>query len=256
VRKHLSRLKGGRLAAFAAKAPHVTLAISDIPGEEPETVGSGPTCPDPTTLEEAKSILSAYRIAVPPSITAALDDPSNETPKPGSLIFANARYELVATGRHSLDAAAKLARGLGYDVIMLGDALEGDARDIALSHAHLAERCLAKGHRTVILSGGELSATVNGKGRAGPNQEYALALAVALNCQNGIAALAADTGGADAGTGSADDPAGAIIDPDTLCRATSLDLVPATFLANNDATSFFRQTDGLIVCGLPPPGQM
>ncbi len=249
VRKHVSRFKGGRLAACAQAATLVTLAISDTPGDEPETIGSGPTSPDQTTLPEARRILSKYGIKLSPSIKAALNDPANETPKPGDPVFANARFELVATGRDSLLAAGDIARGLGYDVIMLGDFLEGEARDVAQLHAQLAKRCLADGRRAVILSGGELTVTVKGAGQGGPNQEYALALAMALDGVKGIAALAADTDGTDGGTGSALDPAGAIVDWDTLSRAASLNLLPATFLANNDSTGFFRLTNDLLVCG-------
>ena len=249
VRKHLSRFKGGRLAACASATTLVTLAISDTPSDGPETIRSGPTCPDPTTLAEAQRTIAKYGISVPPSIEAALADPANETPKPGDPIFANARYDLVATGRDSLVAAGELARGLGYDVVMLGDSLEGEARDVAQLHARLAQRCLADGRRAVILSGGELTVTVKGKGRGGPNQEYALALAMALDGQKGIAALAGDTEGADGGTGGAHDPAGAIMDWSTLSRAGALNLVPATFLENNDSTGFFRLTNDLLVCG-------
>jgi glycerate 2-kinase len=249
VRKHISKVKGGRLAALAYPATLVTLAISDTPGDEPETIGSGPTCADPTTLAEARRILERRRIAAPPSVVAALNDAANETPKPGASIFANARYELVASGRDSLQAAGELARGLGYDVIMLGDSLEGEARDVAQLHAQLVKRCLADNRRAVILSGGELTVTVKGGGSGGPNQEYALALAIALNGQKGIAALAADTDGVDGGSGGANDPAGAFIDAETLCRAAALNLDAATFLANNDSTGFFRLTNDLLVCG-------
>ena len=249
VRKHLSRFKGGRLAAHAYPATLVTLAISDVPGDEVETIGSGPTCPDPTTLDEARSILAKYRIALPPAAAALLSDRANETPKPGDPVFANTRFDLVATGRDSLEAAGELARGLGYDVIMLGDSLEGEAREVAQCHAQLAKYCRADGKRAVILSGGELTVTVTGNGTGGPNQEYALALAVALNGEPGIAALAADTDGTDGGTGAADDPAGAIVYPGTIDRASAHNLVPATFLDNNDATGFFRLTNDLLVCG-------
>lgn len=249
VRKHVSRFKGGRLAACASPAALVTLAISDTPGDEPETIGSGPSCPDPTTLEEARAIVARYNLAVAPAIADALNDPANETPKAGDIAFANARYEMVATGRDALEAAAELARSFGYDVIMLGDALEGEARDIAQSHAQLAKRCLSDGRRAVILSGGELTVTVKGNGRGGPNQEYALALAIALNGEPGIAALAADTDGTDGGIGAADDPAGAFTSPGTIARAAALNLVPATFLENNDSTGFFRLTNDLLVCG-------
>jgi len=249
VRKHVSRFKGGRLAAYASAAMLITLAISDTPGDEPETIGSGPTSPDPTTLAEARSIIAKYGIEVPGSIEAALNDPANETPKPGDPIFANARYQLVATGRDSLEAAAELARSFGYEIVMLGDSIEGEAREIAHSHALLAKRCLAEGRRAVILSGGELTVTVKGTGKGGPNQEYALALAIALSGEKGIAALAGDTDGTDGGTGARDDPAGAIIDSQTLRRAAALNLVPATFLENNDSTGFFRLTNDLVVCG-------
>jgi hydroxypyruvate reductase len=249
VRKHLSRVKGGRLAAYASQARLVTLTISDVPGGEPENIGSGPTCPDPTTLAAARSIVAKYRIKTPPAIDAVLTDPANETPKPSDPVFGNSRYELAATGRDSLEAAAEVARGQGYSVIMLGDALEGEAREVAQCHAHLAKRCLADGRRTVILSGGELTVTVKGNGRGGPNQEYVLALAMALKGEPGIAALAADTDGTDGGTGAAGDPAGAFASPGTIGRAAALNLVPATFLDNNDPTGFFRLTNDLLICG-------
>ncbi len=249
VRKHISKIKGGRLATYAAAASLVTLAMSDITGDEPQAIGSGPTCADPTTLAQAREVLADHRINVPASVAAHLDDLANETPKPGDLVFENSRYELIVTGRNSLDAAGELARGLGYDVIMLGDSLEGEARQVAQSHANLAQRCLAEGRRAVILSGGELTVTARGDGRGAPNQEYALALAMALKGQQGIAAIAADTDGADGGCGAVSDPAGAIIDAGTLQRAASLHLVPATFLENNDSTGFFRQTNDLLVCG-------
>jgi len=251
VRKHISRIKGGRLAACASpSAILVTLAISDVPGDEPQTIASGLTCPDTTTLADARRILAKYGIAAPRSVVEALNDPVNETPKPGHAIFANARYELVATGRDSLQAAGEVARGQGFEVIMLGDSLEGEARDVAEMHARLARRCLSDGRRVVILSGGELTVTVRGNGRGGPNQEYALALAAALNGEQGIAAFAGDTDGIDGGTGDcANDPAGAIVDPGTARRAAALNLLPATFLANNDATGFFRLTNDLVVCG-------
>ncbi len=245
VRKHLSRFKGGRLAACSSASTLVTLAISDVPGDDPGTIGSGPTYPDPTTLAEARKIVSKFQIKVPPSIAAVLKDPANETPKPGDPVFANARYELAATGRDSLEAAAEVARAAGYDVIMLGDSLEGEAREVAQCHAPLAKRCLADGMRAVILSGGELTVTVTGNGRGGPNQEYALALAIALDGEPGIAAIAAGTDGADGGTGTA----GAFADPSIVRRARALNLVPATFLENNDSTGFFRLTSGLLVCG-------
>ncbi len=249
VRKHICRFKGGRLAAQAAGATLVTLAISDTPGDEPETIGSGPTCADPTTLAQARAILAKYGIEPAPSIAAALNDPESETPKPGDPVFQNTRYELVATGRDSLEAAGELAQSFGYGVVMLGDSLEGEAREVAQCHAVLAKRCLAGGGRAVILSGGELTVTVTGNGKGGPNQEYALALAIALDGAPGIWALAADTDGTDGGTGQADDPAGALAGPGTIARAAALNLAPATFLENNDSTGFFQLTGDLLVCG-------
>lgn len=249
VRKHVSAVKGGRLAAYASGGPVLTLAISDTPGDNPETIGSGPTYPDSTTQAEARAILEKYGIAVPASVAHVLSDPAFETPKPNDPVFRNARYELIATARDSLEAAAALARASGYDPIVIGDALEGEARDVASAHAALALRCLKEGRRAVILSGGELTVTVTGQGRGGPNQEYALALLAALNGQPGIAALAADTDGTDGGTGAADDPAGAIIDPGTWQRAHTRNLSPAIFLTNNDSTGFFRLTNDLLVCG-------
>ncbi len=251
VRKHVSRIKGGRLAACVAQtdASLLTLAISDTPGDAPETIGSGPTSPDATTLAEAREIIKRYGIKPSTSIVDALNDPANETPKPGDKIFNNARYELVATGRQSLDAAADLARGLGYEVILLGDALEGEAREVAKAHADLAKRCRDDGRRAVILSGGELTVTVKGNGRGGPNQEYALALMMELGDCTGMAVLAGDTDGSDGGTGASDDPAGAIVDPGTIERAHALNLAPATFLADNNSTGFFSLTHDLIICG-------
>jgi hydroxypyruvate reductase len=249
VRKHISRFKGGCLAAHARAATLVTLAISDTPGDEPDAIGSGPTCPDPTSLSQARTIVAKYGLRPPPSIGAALSDPANETPKPGDPIFEHSRYQLVATGRDSLQAAGDLARSRGYEVIMLGDSLEGEARDVARLHAQLAKRCLEDGRRAVILSGGELTVTVKGSGRGVPNQEYALALAIALQGAKGIAALAGDTDGIDGGEGAPEDPAGAIVDASLFARANALHLCPATFLENNDSTSFFRLTNDLLVCG-------
>ena len=251
VRKHLSRFKGGRLAACASAGTLVTLAISDTPGDAPETIGSGPSCPDPATLAEARKVIAKYGVEAPSAVKRALIDPANETPKPGDPIFDRARYTVVATGRDSLQAAGALARGLGYDVIMLGDFLEGEARDVARVHAQLAGRCLADRRRAVILSGGTLTVTANGgcKGEGGPNKEYALALAIALNGKKGFAALAGGTSGSDGETGRHRSPAGAFIDLDTLSRAAALNLLPATFLDDNDPAGFFRLTNDLLVCG-------
>ena len=254
VRRHVSRIKGGRLRK-ATTAPMLTLAISDVPGDDPATIGSGPTVPDPTTLAEARAVLErrapAMRdlgLSLSPAIGAALSDPKNETPKPGDKAFDTAQYRIIATPAASLAAAAKLARGRGYDVVDLGDALTGEAREVARKHAVLACEARASGRRVAILSGGELSVTVrNAHGRGGRNQEYALALALALGGVSGIAALAADTDGIDGGTGQVSDPAGAVVDATTLAAARHLDA--QKFLDNNDATTFFEAMGGLIVRG-------
>lgn len=249
VRKHISRFKGGRLARSAAPARLITLAISDVPGDEPESIGSGPTVPDPTTLEEARRVIERFGITPPASVAAALRDPANETPKPGDPIFANTEFHIVASARGALVAAAERAAAMGYAPMVLGDALEGEARGLAAEHARLAMTAQKAGGKVALLSGGEATVTVRGDGRGGPNQEYALALAIALNGAPGIAALAADTDGSDGGTGAANDPAGAVIDANTLRRAAARNLDAATFLANNDSGSFFAALDDLIIRG-------
>jgi hydroxypyruvate reductase len=249
VRKHLSRIKGGRLAAAAHPAPLLTLAISDVPGDAPDAIGSGPTVADPTTLEDARHILNKYDIPTTSAVAAALSDEANETLKPGAAPFARAQYILAATPRVALMAAAKVLESAGYEPVLLGDALEGEARDVANDHAALAVKMQAEGRRAAILSGGELTVTIKGDGRGGPNQEYALALAIALNGAPGIHALAADTDGSDGGSGKVDDPAGAFISPDTLSRAESLGQNARNFLAKNDSTGFFEMLKDLLITG-------
>ncbi|MFP3921293.1 MAG: glycerate kinase [Dichotomicrobium sp.] len=249
VRKHLSRFKGGRLAAAAAPARIVTLAISDVSGDAPDAIGSGPTAPDPTTLADARAVLARYGIAPSPAVDAALNDPANETPKPGDSAFAKSDYVLAATAAQSLEAAAQKAQDLGYRPVILGDRLEGEARDLAAAHARQARDVQTSGGRTALLSGGEVTVTLRGDGHGGPNQEYALALALALDGAPGIQALAADTDGSDGGTGAFDDPAGAIIDWTTLKRAREANLDPATFLQNNDSQMFFSDLGDLLVTG-------
>lgn len=249
VRKHLSRIKGGRLAAATRGARLLTLAISDVPGDDPAVIGSGPTVPDPVALAEARAIVESLGEDIPQSVRTALADPANETPKPGDPAFARAEYRLVATPRKSLDAAGAIARALGYHVIDLGDAVEGEAREVALVHADLALAAKARGERVALLSGGELTVTMTGKGRGGRSQEYMLAMAVALDSAAGIAGLAADTDGIDGGGGEATDPAGALVLPDTARRARALDLNPAKFLADNNSTGFFERLGDLVVTG-------
>ena len=240
VRKHLSRIKGGRLAKRAHPAKVVTLAISDVPGDDPAVIGSGPTVPDPTTLAQARAIVGRYRLQLPDSVTRALDDPGNETPKPGDTVFAASDYRIVARPDDAQAAAAARAKAAGYELVMLGGRLQGEAREVAAEHARLARSLAANGRRAAILSGGELTVTLRGTGQGGPNQEYALALAVHLDGAEGIAALAADSDGTDGGGGRPDDPAGAFIDASTLGRARAAGLDPAAFLADNNSTGFFN----------------
>jgi glycerate 2-kinase len=250
VRKHLSRIKGGRLARAGSRAAEiVTLAISDVPRDDPSAIASGPTVPDPTTLADARALVARYDLAIDDAVRRALDDPKNESCKPGDPAFACARFELIAKPKASLDAAIKLASDAGYAVIDLGADLEGEARDVAAAHAQLALTARREDKRTAILSGGELTVTVRGNGRGGPNQEYALALADLLRETAGISALAGDTDGADGGAGSASDPAGAVIDHTTFAKMKSLGLDPRAYLDNNDATAFFAATGDLLLTG-------
>ena len=249
VRKHLSRIKGGRLARAGQHAKIVTLAISDVPHDDPSAIASGPTVPDPTTLADARAIVAKYGLKLEDAIGRALEDIRNESCKPDDRAFARAEFELVARPKASLDAAIAVAKHAGYDIVDLGADLEGEARSVAASHAQLALQARREGKRVAILSGGELTVTVRGNGRGGPNQEYALALAGLLKDTTGFSALAADTDGADGGAGSADDPAGAIIDENTFARMRALGLDPAAFLANNDATAFFAATGDLLLSG-------
>jgi glycerate 2-kinase len=249
LRKHLSRIKGGRLAGRAFPAKIATLAISDVPGDDPAVIGSGPTVPDPTTLADARAIVARYRLNLPERVTRALNDAANETPKPGDKIFERSRYRIVARPGDSLRAALERAGAAGYETIMLGDRLQGEAREVAAEHAKLARALRGEGRRAVVLSGGELTVTLRGKGHGGPNQEYALALAIQLDGTGGIAALAADTDGTDGGGGRADDPAGAFVDATTLARARAAGLDPAAFLADNDSTGFFNAIGDLFTTG-------
>ena len=221
VRKHLSRIKGGRLARAGHPAEIVTLAISDVPRDDPSAIASGPTVPDPTTLADARAIVAKYGLDIDDAVRRALDDARNESCKPGDPAFARATYELIARPKASLEAAIAKAKAAGYEIIDLGADLEGEAREVAADHAQLALKARSDGRRVAILSGGELTVTVRGNGRGGPNQEYALALAGLLKDTPGISALAADTDGADGGAGSAADPAGAIIDHGTFAKMRS-----------------------------------
>jgi hydroxypyruvate reductase len=249
VRKHLSRIKGGRLARAGMRAKIVTLAISDVPRDDPSAIASGPTVPDPTTLADARALVAKYDLKLDDAIGRALNDAANESCKPGDAAFARAQFELIARPRNSLDAAIKLAKHAGYEIVDLGADLEGEARDVAADHARRALHARAEGKQLAIFSGGELTVTVRGQGRGGPNQEYALALAGLLKDASGISALAGDTDGADGGAGSAADPAGAMIDGSTFAKMKSLELNAQKYLDNNDATTFFEATGDLLLTG-------
>jgi len=249
VRKHLSCIKGGRLARHAHPAKLLTIAISDVPRDEPSAIGSGPTVPDPTTLADARALVAKYNLELPAHVLAALNDPRNETPKPGDPIFAGTEFVLAARPADSLRAAEAVARAAGYDIVSLGDRVEGEAREVAVSQGNLACKLRAQGKRAVILSGGELTVTIHGQGRGGPNQEYALALAIAIAGMPAVAAVAADTDGTDGGVGAVTDPAGALIDGETVARAEGLGLDPAAFLADNNSTAFFDALGDLLMTG-------
>jgi glycerate 2-kinase len=249
VRKHLSRIKGGRLTRRAAPAKVVTLAISDVPRDEPSAIGSGPTVPDPTTLTDARAVVARYRLTLPDAVMAALNDPANETPKPGDRIFDATSFTIAARPADALAAAQARIEAAGYQVVSLGDRVEGEAREVAAAHGRLALQLADQGKRAVIVSGGELTVTIHGTGKGGPNQEYALALALALDGAAGISALAADTDGTDGGAGSSEDPAGAYADGATVSRARTLGLDPAAYLADNNSTEFFTRLGDLLATG-------
>jgi hydroxypyruvate reductase len=249
VRKHISRIKGGRLALAASPARLVTLAISDVAGDDPAVIGSGPTVADPTTLREARSVLLRRGITPAASIAHALAEAANETPKAEHPVFAESEYRLVARPSDVFARVGQEVEERGFEFVLLGDAVEGEARTIAGDHASAAIGLARAGRRAVVASGGELTVTIAGRGRGGPNQEYALALARHLDGLAGVAALAADTDGTDGGGGSPDDPAGAYIDGTTAARARQLGLDPARFLADNDSTTFFERLGDLVRTG-------
>ncbi|MGH6665511.1 MAG: glycerate kinase type-2 family protein [Pseudolabrys sp.] len=249
VRKHLSRIKGGRLARRAFPAKLVTIAISDVPGDDPSAIGSGPTVPDPTTLADARAIVAKYKLDLPASVTAALGDANNESPKPGDPAFAGGQFALAARPFDSLRAAEAAVRAAGYDCFSLGANVEGEARAVAAAHAKLTRELRGQGRRAVIISGGELTVTIRGQGRGGPNQEYALALAIELADMAAVAAVAGDTDGTDGGVGAATDPAGALLDGETVARAKALGLDAAAFLADNNSTGFFTALGDLLMPG-------
>jgi glycerate 2-kinase len=249
VRKHLSAIKGGRLGVACAPARVVTLLISDVPGDDPSVIASGPTVPDPTTTADALAILGKYSITEPVAALEHLRRGHDETPKPGDPRLARSEAIVIGTPQASLEAAATVAQASGLAPLILSDAIEGEARDVALVHAAIARQIASHGQPArapcVLLSGGETTVTVRGKGRGGRNAEFLLALAIALDGHPRVHAIACDTDGVD-GT---EDNAGAIAGPDSLARAAVLGLRAKDFLADNDGYTFFQRLGDLVVTG-------
>jgi glycerate-2-kinase len=249
VRKHLSAIKGGRLAAAAAPAHVVTLAISDVPGDDPAVIGSGPTVPDRTTFADARALIARYGITPTPDVAARLAQDHDETPKPGSL--PHAEFRMIATPMMALNAVADAARGLGLTSVILGDALEGEAREMGTVMAGVARSVRLHAQPAappaVLLSGGETTVTLGAGpcGHGGRNTEFLLGLAVALDGAPGIWAVAGDTDGMD----GMDEVAGALLAPDTLARVRALGLDPRGMLAGHDSHSLFQAAGDLIVTG-------
>ncbi|MEX2632063.1 MAG: glycerate kinase [Tistlia sp.] len=251
VRKHLSAIKGGRLAAAAHPARVVTLAISDVPDDDPATIGSGPTVGDPTSFADARAILRKYGIEPPEAVRRHLEEGAEETPKPDDPRLAGSRLELIARPQDALEAAAEVARSAGVTPLILGADIEGEAREVARVMAGIAKQVRRFGQPAaapcLLLSGGETTVTLKGKGggRGGRNAEFLLALAVALDGLDGVHALACDTDGID----GSEDNAGARLAPDSLARAAARGLDAKALLAANDAYGFFAGLDDLIVTG-------
>jgi hydroxypyruvate reductase len=248
VRKHLSRVKGGQLAAAVHPARMLCLMLSDVPGDDPAFIGSGPTVPDASTPADARAVLERWNVTVPASVAAALARPSGVVP-PGDARLSRVENRVFAAPAQSLSAAAEVAQAAGCTVRMLGDAVEGEARDVARAQARLAQEIAAgvvPGDAPVLmLSGGELTVTRRGNGIGGPNAEFALALALALDGHPRIHAIACDTDGVD----GAAEVAGALVGPDTLDRARAAGADAAGALAANDAHTFFARAGGQVVTG-------
>ncbi|OED44838.1 hydroxypyruvate reductase [Chromatiales bacterium (ex Bugula neritina AB1)] len=249
VRKHLSAIKGGRLAAACAPAKLVTLLISDVPDDDLDVIASGPTVADPTTFADALAILDKYQITEPGVAIDHLRNAVSETPRPGDNRLSHTQSTLIATPQMSLEAAANVARASGYQPVILGDSIEGESREVAMVHAGISKQVKRHGQPAaapcVLLSGGEATVTLKGNGRGGRNAEFALALAVALNARHDIFALAADTDGID----GSEDNAGAIVTPSTLKRGEEAGLSAKLYLENNDAYTFFSAIDDLLMTG-------
>jgi hydroxypyruvate reductase len=249
VRKHLSAIKGGRLAAAAWPARVVSLLISDVPGDDPAVIASGPTVANATSVAEARAVLAKYAIAEPEAVITHLEAGVSETPKPGDPRLARAETIIVTRPQDALMAAAAAAEAAGYHAVILGDSIEGEAREVALVHAGIARQVLRHGQPiaapAVLLSGGETTVTVRGKGRGGRNAEFLLALAVALGDTPRLHAIACDTDGID-GT---EENAGCLLRPDSLARARSLGIEARARLADNDGYGFFAALGDLVVTG-------
>ncbi|GAB3553999.1 glycerate kinase [Noviherbaspirillum agri] len=249
VRKHLSAIKGGRLALACAPARVVTLLVSDVPGDDAGIIASGPTLPDPTTCADALGILRKYRIDTPASIEDHLASGRGETPKPGDARFARNTHHVIATAQLALEAAAATARAAGVTPYILSDRIEGEACDAGLVHAAIARQVALRGQPVqrpcVLISGGETTVTVRGKGRGGRNAEFLLSVVAALDGHPNIYGLACDTDGID----GSEDNAGAIFDPASLERAQKLNLHARRMLDENDAYGFFSALGDLVVTG-------
>jgi glycerate 2-kinase len=249
VRKHLSAIKGGRLSVAAYPAPIVTLVISDVPADDPSVIASGPTVPDPSTFAEALAVLAKYGITEPAKVLCHLENAADETPKPGDPRVARARTVMIATPQMSLEAAAEIARQAGVTPLILGNAIEGEAREVGRVMGGIARQAALYGQPApppvVLLSGGETTVTVRGNGRGGRNVEFLLALAIELEGLPGVFGLAADTDGID----GSEEAAGAIITPDTLMRAESLGVRAKERLAHNDGHGFFEALRDQVITG-------
>ena len=249
VRRHLSSLKGGRLAAQCHPAQVWTLLISDVPGDDPIDIASGPTVGDPTTCADALAIVERYRISVPPAVRHLLESGAGETIKPGDPRLQGIQTRMITAPQIALEAAAQVARDAGITPYILGDSLEGEARDLGKAMAGITRQVALHGQPfqtpCVLLSGGEATVTLRGTGRGGRNVEFLLSLGVALNGLPGVYALAGDTDGVD----GAEEIAGALLTPDTLARAWALGTNPRSSLDNNDGHGFFQALGDAVVTG-------
>lgn len=249
VRRHLSAIKGGRLAAACHPAQLLTLLISDVPGDDPADIASGPTSADPSTCADALDIVRRYAITLPAPLRRLLESGAAESVKPGDARLAGNRSVMITTPQMALEAAAAVARGAGVAVHILGDSIEGEAREVGIVMAGIARQVVSRSQPfsapCMLLSGGETTVTVRGDGRGGRNVEFLLSLGVALNALAGVYAIACDTDGVD----GQEDIAGALLTPDTLARAWQHGVKPRDSLANNDGHGFFQTLGDSVICG-------